>query len=92
LRSREEFFAKIQKLHDKVGRLEKELNARDEACSIVKLNNEATIAAPGDNKGRVGRRNAKLRLFESNYETPKEERDKLRSLDTPGDPKLESQV
>lgn len=89
---RTELFGKVQKGHDKVRELEKDLKAKDEKVSVLVLDNEATTKDLEDGKAKVGRQKEQLKQFREEYTKLEEGRDQLRPLQLSQSPNFEAQA
>lgn len=77
-RVREGFFGKIQKLHDKVSGLEKDIKAKDDQISVLGLDQAEMIKDIEKNKEKVGKQRDQLKEWRDEYKQLKDERDILR--------------
>jgi chromosome segregation ATPase len=77
-RVREGFFGKIQKLHDKVSGLEKDIKAKDDQISVLGLDQAEMIKDIEKNKEKVGKQRDQLKEWRDGYKQLKDERDILR--------------
>jgi chromosome segregation ATPase len=77
-RVREGFFGKIQKLDDKVSGLEKDIKAKDDQISVLKLDHAEMIKDIEKTKEKVGKQRDQLKEWRDGYKQLKDERDILR--------------
>lgn len=74
---KEEFFCKIQKLHDRNRKSEGQLKEKDQACNILKLDYDVTIKDSDALKERVERQKGMLKEWKSEYNKLKSQRGQL---------------
>ncbi|KAH8779224.1 hypothetical protein F5882DRAFT_519573 [Hyaloscypha sp. PMI_1271] len=77
-RIREGFFGKIQKLHDKVSGLEKDIKAKDDQISVLGLDHAEMIKDIEKTQEKVGKQRDQLKEWRDGYKQLKDERDILR--------------
>jgi chromosome segregation ATPase len=77
-RVREGFFGKIQKLHDKVSGLEKDIKAKDDQISVLELDHAEMIKDIEKTKEKVDKQRDQLKEWRDGYKQLKDERDILR--------------